>query len=172
MKAARETMHTSAKTLFEQFRAGTITKEQLHDAMQPLREQMWTTIEGILTPDQLTQLNTLRDAKILAHLEKALERVQANITNRLPLIARILNLDEQQLAAATTLHAERVAALSAIVESLRSGQTTGEEAKLAAQALRAQSLDDFRALLNAEQQEIFDALKALQHGRQHRGPRP
>jgi len=170
VQAAREAMHAAAQTLFEQFRAGTLTREELHAAMQPLQEQMWTTIEGILTAEQLAQLNELRNARVLAQLERALERIQANLTEKLPLIAQILGLDEQQLAAATSLHEERVTALTGIIESLRSGQMSGQEAREAAQALREQTLADFRALLTAEQQEIFDALKTLQHRGHRRGP--
>ena len=172
VKAAREEMHTAARALFEQLRAGTITKDELHAAMQPLREQMHTAIEAILTADQLAQFTELRNAKVLEHLEKALERVQAHGTEKLALVARILEMDEQQIAAATTLHAEGLTALSAIIESLRSGQTTGQEAKQAAMDLRTQGRDDFRALLSADQQEVFDALQSLHQGRHGRGRRP
>lgn len=171
VQAAREEMHAAAQTLFEQFRAGSITREELRAAMQPLREAMHTRIEAILTAEQLAQLTELRNARTLSHLETALERLQTNLSDKLPLVARILELDEQQIAAVTALHEDRIAALSAIVESLRTGQTNGEEARDAAQALRAQTMDDFRALLTAEQQEIFDALKSLRHGQHHRGPR-
>jgi hypothetical protein len=75
LKAARQEMHAASKALFEQRRAGTLSKEDLHAAMQPLKEQMQTSMQAILTAEQLAQWNERRNASTLSRLEKSAQRI-------------------------------------------------------------------------------------------------
>jgi len=173
LAALRETQHAARVALFEQFRNGEITQEQLRTAMEEQRAQHQEAVNAILTAEQIAQLEQLRNARALENMERALERLQTRGEERLTLMARILGLDEQQVAAARTLHEESVTALSGIVESLRSGAISADEARQAAQDLRQQSQETFRALLTPEQQTLFDSLLQLQHRRGHGfGARP
>jgi Spy/CpxP family protein refolding chaperone len=161
IQVAREEMRPAMQALSEQFRNGELTREEMRAAREQLREQMHATIADILTPEQNAQLAELRDAKILGHLESALERLQDNTGERQALVAQILNLTEQQIADATALRDQALVDFAAIVESLRSGQITGVEARQAVHDLRDASFTAFRDLLTVEQQELFDALKNM-----------
>ena len=53
LESLHETQKETRRELFEQFKNGDLTLEQLKEALQALREQRQQTLEEILTPEQL-----------------------------------------------------------------------------------------------------------------------
>lgn len=164
LAALREEHHAARQALVTQFRNGEITEEQFRAAGQELREQHRAAVAALLTAEQNAQLAQLRAERVLQHLERSLERLQERAEQHLALMTRILDLTDEQVAAAQALHEDAVTTLSGIVESLRGGALSADEARQAAQDLREQSRTAFRDLLTPEQQTLFDALEQLRGG--------
>jgi Spy/CpxP family protein refolding chaperone len=165
LAALRQEHHTARMALMQQFRNGELTEEQFRTASQDLREQHQAAVAALLTEEQNAQLAQLRAERVLKNLERSLQRLQDRAEQHLALMTRILDLNDDQVAAAQALHEEAVTSLSGIVESLRSGALGADEARQAAQDLRDQSRTAFRDLLTPEQQTLFDSLEQLRGGR-------
>lgn len=172
LDALREQHHAARQALRQQARAGSLTREEMHERRREMHAQHRDAVEALLTPAQKDQLARARNARALERRDRSLERQRTHGNERLTLVARILELDDEQLQAARTMHQEAITALEANLEALRSGALDAQQSGDAARALRDDSFAAFRTLLDAEQQELFDALQQLQHRRGHRfGPR-
>jgi Spy/CpxP family protein refolding chaperone len=168
LRAARAAMHTAVQAAFEQFRDGSLTQEQLREAMDAARESFEAALQEILTPEQLAQLQQNRIDRLVQMIERRIEQHEQRAAHHLELLTQILGLNDEQVATIQEIQAGVVPALQTILAGVRDGNLTPEAAHDALRTLQDDTHAAIVAVLTPEQAELFADLRP--HRRGPRGP--
>ena len=150
-KAQIEAIRESAREQRRELRGTEGHREQMRAAHQESRRLMM----DVLTPAQKAQLETLRETRQTAHLDRRIGRMTEK-----------LSLTEAQ---ATRIRAIFEASKTQR-QALRNGSDAGVERRQAMQGLRERTEAAVAAVLSAEQRTALEAMHA-ERGRRHHGPR-
>jgi Spy/CpxP family protein refolding chaperone len=153
--------HREAMDALHEECAGNADRDACREKAQQLREELRTTLAGILTAEQTARLAEIRSER-RAEME---ERHDANVEQRterhIGFLVSVLNLDEaqqQQLRAVLDSAREQH---DRIREDLRNDQIDPEEAAARMEEIRNQTQASIREILTPDQQVLFDGLAEL-----------
>lgn len=181
IEAIRESFADQRETLIESFRNGDIERDAFHTQMQELHDAMKAEIEGVLTADQLAELEQLRAEREAEREAERAEReaeMEARRDSVQAVMTAVLGLTADQVTELDVLHADQQAAREALREQVEAGDLTREEAQAAMEALKADFDTALQSILTEEQYEIVQIHNALasrggkgNRGRGGQGPR-
>ncbi len=163
LRAAHQEMRESIRELMQQNpgRPDEATREQ----MRALHESMRETMESILTPEQLEQLEAIRDER---HEERSAER-QANFAERqerhLDFLTNVLGLTDSQRDQIESIMMDAHEQMVELHEQMRDRDADREALRDQAQEIRENAAASILAVLDEDQAKIFEALKDLMPGR-------
>ena len=133
--------------------------------MEQMRADFREFLATVLTEDQLAELESLHDARRLERIAQRLANLDEHFARRVEFITTVLQLDADQSAAFAELSAAAVAQMRGLLESADE-DTDFDALREAMQTIREETDTALRALLDAGQLEVLDALQELMH----RGP--
>lgn len=164
LESARTAHHAAVKTVREKYGDDVRNNEAFREEMSALREAFHAQVRDILTPEQIAQLEGDRSERFLARVQAQIARISEHSDERLAFLTKLLDLTDTQKTQILALHGENVANLQAIIDGLRGGSLTLEQAH---QMLRdrERAHGQVEALLTPEQLEIFQSLPGLWGGR-------
>jgi len=154
--------------LRQAFAEGTLSAEELHDRAKALRESIESALQSILTGEQYEALEALVAEHRAELAQSRLDRLEEGVARRLDFLSNVLTLTDDQRAQVSAILEQSVAARRTVLEALRDGTIEIEDALYEGYVIAQDTADAIRALLNPEQQVIFDSLRRVLPG--HRGP--
>ncbi|UCE02498.1 MAG: hypothetical protein JSW67_14845, partial [Candidatus Latescibacterota bacterium] len=167
----REAFHATLKDLREQRDSGSLTQEEFEQAVRDARDAHREAVRGILTEEQLAQLEAFQLERLVARIERQIERHNDGSERRLELLTQILSLEPAQVEAIREIHAGVVPQLEAILAGLKDESLSVEDAHSALRELREATHAAVVAALSEEQAALLKELKSMRHRRGRRGPR-
>jgi len=161
LQAARKAHRETMQALHEQFRSGAITEEQFRQQAQANREAMQAQLAGILTPEQLEQLQARRAEHRQERAERQLDRLDLRQEHMTEFLTKVLLLNEtqqQQLATfANTVRTRTTALLKGVIDgSIEPPDTMSERRQI-----QDDFVSSFTAILDADQLQRWEALQSL-----------
>lgn len=165
LEEAREQHRAAVQALIEAAGGPGQLDETTRAKLDELRQQMKETLENILTPEQLAQLEELRatrQTEMAERREAMFTRGTEHITD---FLAQVLDLDETQKQQIIDVMTAAQTKMKALHESVREADAPREDLREQMDQIRDESKTAIRALLSAEQAAVFDALSnLLPHG--------
>lgn len=167
LKALHQETRAQADAQFESFHKGTINEDQLHAALDSIHKDARAKMAAILTPDQLTKLDAMRDGRFEKRMSLRVENADDRTDMHLAWLDRTLELTDAQASqvrvALTTLTDAQTAALKAV----QSGSLTREQAHGQMRAAHDAFAETLKGILTAQQAQRMEILKPLIPGRIH-----
>jgi len=153
----RETM----QNLHEQFRAGTITAEQLRDQAHANRTAMEEKVAGILTAEQLAQMQERRTERQAKRAERQLERLDTRQDHMASFLTKVLLLDEAQQGQLAELGATLRTRTQTMLQGVIDGSLGREDAMYERHQIRIAFESGLTSFLDADQIQRWEALQSL-----------
>jgi hypothetical protein len=167
----REAFHGTLKDLHEQRDNGSLTQEEFEQAVRDARDVHREAVQAILTEEQLAQLEAFQLERLVARIERQIERHDDGSERRLELLTQILSLEPAQVEAIREIQAAVVPQLETILAGLKDESLSVEDARSALKDLREATHAAVVAELTEEQAALLEELKSMRHWRGRRGPR-
>ncbi len=168
LREAREQNRETMQALIQEAGGRGQMDEATRDQIREMREQMKAQMESILTPEQLAQLEELRDERRVGMKEKREANFTQKIERRVEFLSRILDLDETQKQQITEILAQAHEQMQTLHENAREQEMSFADVRAEAEQIKEQTETAIQELLTAEQATMFAALRSLLP--QHRGP--
>jgi hypothetical protein len=128
---------------------------------QQMHQEWRDFLETVLTEDQLTLLEELREARHQEMLERRQVRMVERSEHLITFLTTVLHLDAEQTAQIEELAGDALTAAQAARDSHAAGDLTREEFRSARQEIRDNLVEGIRALLDEDQLARFEALLVL-----------
>ncbi len=163
LESAHQEMRESIRELMQQTpgRPDEATREQ----MRALHESMRETMESILTPEQLEQLEAIRNERHEERVENRQERFAERQERHLDFLTAVLDLTDAQRDQIESIMMDAHDQMVELHEQMRDRDADRETLRDQAQEIRENSAEAILAVLDEDQAEIFEALKDLMPGR-------
>jgi len=157
-------MRESGREAREAHANGTISAEALRDRMSEARQAMESALNTILTDEQLARRQELMTERHQKMSERKLEHQEDRVSSRVERLTELLQLTDDQQAGLRDALAGFEPRSRALITALGNGEMAPEEAHYEMTKIREETTTAIRALLTPEQIEIFDALETLKPG--------
>lgn len=161
LRAALEAHHEAMRTFHEENMDSGLDREAIRERAQELRDELRTELENILEPEQLAQMDELREQHRAEMREQHQARGDQRMDRRLEFLTRILSLDESQEQQVQDLMETAAEQHRALRQSTRDGEIEHEDAMAQMEQMHEELAGAIRNLLTPEQQTVFDALQNL-----------
>jgi Spy/CpxP family protein refolding chaperone len=161
MKALRTETREAARELREKFKNGEIMEDELAEAMTSLRAQKQAKLAEILTEEQLALFEEKRQERMQKMIERRLEHMGQRIAERVEWLTIVLGLVDDQPAQIRTALEASVADRKSVLEALRDGNITREEAHTQMREIKDATAEAISSILTDEQAERLQAVRSL-----------
>jgi len=158
--AARQEMGDAMTELRAQYPDGR-KSEEFQTKAKELRDQMQTRIHGILTPEQLNQMQQLRDDRQAERAEQREEMVEIRLDRHVEFLTGMLKLTAAQSGQVRDILTRSHEQTKALMASVREDKTARDELRDAMKTIQDEAAAGIRDILTPEQTTVFDALKDL-----------
>jgi hypothetical protein len=133
-QAAMKAIHTETREKMreqhEAFRAGTVTEEQMEEAMRALHDAQRAKVAGVLTEAQLAKLDEMRDERRERKINRRIEHMDARADAHVEWLTTVLGLSADQRSTLEAALEAAVAERKAGLESVRDGSASRREARV------------------------------------------
>jgi len=157
---ARQPMRDVMQELHAQYPGGR-KNEEFQTKAQELRDKMRATMEGILTQEQLDQLQQLRDNRHAERSEQREEMVETKLDRHVEFLTGVLDLTDTQSEQVRDILASSHEQTKTLMENAREDKTARDELRDAMKNIKDEAATTIRGILTPEQTAIFDALKEM-----------
>ncbi|HET6350243.1 MAG TPA: hypothetical protein VFH88_14285 [Candidatus Krumholzibacteria bacterium] len=158
-------MHQQArakqKEQFDAFKAGTITREQLHTQLQQIRDANHQQMAKILTADQLAKMDALREQRQDRRLDRRMDRVGDHVDQHAAWLNAVLGLSDAQLAQVTAALNTFADAQKAAMEALKANTITRDQFHTQMTTAHDTLEKAITDILTADQQTRLDIVRPL-----------
>ncbi|NNF03975.1 MAG: hypothetical protein HKN17_05875 [Rhodothermales bacterium] len=151
VRAIHEASRDEIRALLDQ--RGSIDADTFREQMTALREEIRTSVEAILTDEQLEQLEALREEAEVRRAERSAEREARREESRAAMVD-VLGLTDAQVSALEELFSDRDARRDAIRELVESGADR-EEIRANLETERAAHVEAVMEIVDERQFEIM-----------------
>jgi len=166
LKEAREQNREAIQALIEAAGGRGQIDEATRDQIKELREQMKETMNSILTAEQLAQLEELRETRQAERAAERETRFAEKSEARIDFLGQLLELDATQKQQILDIKTETHDQVKTLRENAREQDTPREEVREQVKQLMVGAKETIKALLDADQAAMFEALSNL---KSHRG---
>ncbi|MFC1475392.1 hypothetical protein ACFLQW_00135 [Candidatus Zixiibacteriota bacterium] len=168
LREAREQMRDTMRSLVGESGGRGRMDETTREQIRQLREQMKGRMESILTPEQLAQLEELRDERRAERQDKREVNFAQRLDRRVEFLSKVLDLDETQQQQISDILTENHEQVQTLHQNAREQDLPVADLREEIEKIREEADTAIRELLTAEQAAMFDALRSLMP--RHRGP--
>ena len=158
-------MHQQArarqKEQFDAFKAGAITREQLHTQLQQIRDANHEQMAKILTADQLAKMDALREQRQDRRLDRRMDRVGDHVDQHAAWLNAVLGLSDAQLAQVTAALNTFADAQKAAMEALKANTITRDQFHTQMTTAHDTLEKAITDILTADQQTRLDIVRPL-----------
>lgn len=167
--AAMQTAQNTVRELFQAHARGDASAEAVRDGATAAQSELRSALQKSLDAQQMTDFSKALAAGASRMATHRLQRLQnANgADRRLEFLARVLQLDDAQVAAVKSVFDEAQSEQRTLLEGVRDGGTAYADALYQGIQLHDRIHDRIQDRLREDQQDRLDALKQLRNG-----PRP
>jgi hypothetical protein len=167
LKAVHQETRAKADAQFESFHKSTINEDQLHDALDAIHKDARTKMATILTADQLTKLDAMRDERFENRTNRRVENAGDRTDMHLAWLDRTLELTDAQASQVKVALTTMTDAQATARKAVQGGSLTREQAHEQMRAAHDAFAETLKGILTAEQTQRMEILKPLLPGQIH-----
>jgi len=164
LREAHQTQRATMRGLFMDYRDGSLGMEELRTQGKEAAAEFKATIAGVLTEDQLAQLEQKQAGMHQKHVAKAQTMVGQGIERRVEFMTNVLHLEGGQPAQVQGVMEGGAEDFKALYTSFANGETDRIDMMVDGIQLRQDVGEAVRGQLQGSQVEVWDAVHAILPG--------
>ncbi len=164
LDALRDEIRQTMQDHREQCRSSETPREECRGQAAALHEQFRARLAEILTPEQLAELEELRNARRADRMEEMQAGADERLDRAVGFLVKTLDLDDSQAAAVREIMDATHEQIQTLHESVRNDETERDAVREQGDRIRDETAASIRALLSEDQAAVFDALAGFLPG--------
>lgn len=161
LQEARDQSRAAIQALIEGSGGRGQVDEATREKTREIRQQMKSKLENILTPEQLSQLEGLRDERRAEMTEQREDNFTQMLERRVEILSQVLKLNETQRQQIVEILTRSHEQLHALRQNARVEDKSFADIRAEAERIRQESTAAIKEQLTAEQAAVFEALQTL-----------
>jgi hypothetical protein len=167
LKSLHEETRTKSAAQRDAFKKGSISEDQMRDALGVIRADAHQKMASILSDQQMKKLDSMRDERFANRVDRRVENAENRNDTHLAWLVRTFELTDAQASQVKAAMNKQSGAQESALKAVQAGSITREQAHEQMRAAHATFAQALQAILTAQQAQRMEILRPLLPGRIH-----